>query len=1014
MRRAGRQTQAAPASPTGRVSGTGGRVSKAEEMNLKTMIAKHKLKLEQGIDEKIEVTHEFRKIERCSKITKKALMNFGRIYSDACNQFSASQTNVRKKLGASTVAPSSALVEQCAGLLAKRNKLAETALTSCKTSAQTLKKDFNIHKDMMKDLLSVSDTVNKQLNYKGDLYSTDENRWKFFHMYQEQDEASMAPEDCVIVIYCMRKTIYTVDSKSKEEWESGEDGFNYIKNMFIELGALCREVAGDKTYLDRQLKESIFGFDMLIKRSKEYPAKFSTNKAEYVGHAKKVEASTVALQDALVKQKCNNITKNTMGAIKLTAELVQDDPATKEAAAQLYKVSKAAYQFIADLWQIQKCYLPELFHRLQPLMFEEVIPKFLASVDVELYDTKKVLSYLIDRTLADYNSVIYKNITTLEVKQKDNVAVLKRYDLSNRQRIREMLKEIAVTIRVQDKPKQNMQHIFIDNQFLYIHHNCRYSTFDEFVKCDEFRANSIPAVLLCQQVTMEVQRAHDSGIVHGNITSESFYIDWNGIPRIYGFHFARFLSTQKSVRESIYDHLKTDVMAPECADQSNSLARTFAADIFSLSNVYEWIISKFSSSQKLEADLTIRLIKDLVKDMKSKIVASRPTLQIVQRRIDAIFKMMEATLLGVEEERKKAKREIKQIRKEKEEVDKRSKDVAGNLEHFKDKFKGLRAKEEEMRHKMNHLATDINQVRFFKIWNKDLNIPPYWESKGRKGFCLYPIDKASALFQVFRWICCPDEAKSLNQGRDQGRARYVALSVRCVWRIENPVMWDNFTSERMRVLYNLNDKKKENIKMPKLYHREKYHHALKLLPGYKHLKEEVNETYLLHGTGSGALMPLMCNGFNERFTTVALLGSGNYFAEDSGKTDQYVIGDGRLGCNPDLHQIIYTSDTRSRFPPYPAKAYYLLLCRVILGYYVRTQINDVATRDIVNLDNPGAKIWINSNNAELMPVPDSGVPPLMHTALVAEIGPGNPCFREFVQFHADRVYPEYLIMYVRK
>jgi outer membrane protein assembly factor BamB len=75
--------------------------------------------------------------------------------------------------------------------------------------------------------------------------------------------------------------------------------------------------------------------------------------------------------------------------------------------------------------------------------------------------------------------------------------------------------------------------------------------------------------------------------------------------------------------------------------------------------------------------------------------------------------------------------------------------------------------------------------------------------------------------------------------------------------------------------------------------------AVAALSESKALRPEVNEQLLLHGTSPDVLFSLLSNGLNERFSGTnagTKFGDGIYFAEDVGKSDQYVSpgGDGWL------------------------------------------------------------------------------------------------------------------------
>ena len=55
-------------------------------------------------------------------------------------------------------------------------------------------------------------------------------------------------------------------------------------------------------------------------------------------------------------------------------------------------------------------------------------------------------------------------------------------------------------------------------------------------------------------------------------------------------------------------------------------------------------------------------------------------------------------------------------------------------------------------------------------------------------------------------------------------------------------------------------------------------------------------------------------------------------AEDAGKCDQYVAGDGAFGGRLEgLHQRLYGAAQ-----DHPGRVYYLLVCRTTMGSYLRT------------------------------------------------------------------------------
>ena len=88
------------------------------------------------------------------------------------------------------------------------------------------------------------------------------------------------------------------------------------------------------------------------------------------------------------------------------------------------------------------------------------------------------------------------------------------------------------------------------------------------------------------------------------------------------------------------------------------------------------------------------------------------------------------------------------------------------------------------------------------------------------------------------------------------------------------------------------------------------------------------------------------------------------------------------------------------------RVYYLLLCRVLLGAVARTQ--DGATC----LDGGGGACFATAQNRELAVVPRSS-PAVHFHSLLAETGGRVQRHREFIVFHGNYVYPEYLLAYHR-
>ena len=178
------------------------------------------------------------------------------------------------------------------------------------------------------------------------------------------------------------------------------------------------------------------------------------------------------------------------------------------------------------------------------------------------------------------------------------------------------------------------------------------------------------------------------------------------------------------------------------------------------------------------------------------------------------------------------------------------------------------------------------------------------------------------------------------------------------------------------------------------------------------LLSEVNETMLLHGTSPDHLLSILSNGVNERFSgcsTGAVFGQGIYFAEDAGKNDQYAALDSHYDpsstTRAQLHKRLYVDTS------HPGNVFYLLACRVSLGHHVRTQESGERALSMDD-DGYGPRRVFPQSFRELAAVP--GVSPnVFHHALLVEKGGAVVRYREFVVFHGNRIYPEYLLAYQR-
>jgi len=167
--------------------------------------------------------------------------------------------------------------------------------------------------------------------------------------------------------------------------------------------------------------------------------------------------------------------------------------------------------------------------------------------------------------------------------------------------------------------------------------------------------------------------------------------------------------------------------------------------------------------------------------------------------------------------------------------------------------------------------------------------------------------------------------------------------------------------------------------------------------------------FLCTGTeGADLVWPIVQQGMNERFAGASAgtaFGAGSYFADDAGKVDQYVIRDETYNAAKALHQRLYSDSSR-----HPGNVFYVFVVRVTLGHSVKhAERGDQCFNPNSQMRNGGGYVtW-----RELANIPNHDTP---YNSLFAAAGAGITRFRynEYVVFHSDQTYPEYVLAYHRR
>jgi hypothetical protein len=104
-----------------------------------------------------------------------------------------------------------------------------------------------------------------------------------------------------------------------------------------------------------------------------------------------------------------------------------------------------------------------------------------------------------------------------------------------------------------------------------------------------------------------------------------------------------------------------------------------------------------------------------------------------------------------------------------------------------------------------------------------------------------------------------------------------------VHRIHNPRLWEEYQSEKSRILALIRHHGEPPFKHAE--HKINFQTTMRDLPTLDH---ELNEAYLLHAASYKAIDAIRNYGFEPKKSFRGLFGAGSYFAEDMTKADQYI------------------------------------------------------------------------------------------------------------------------------
>jgi len=856
----------------------------------------------------------------------------------------------------------------------------------------------------LKDLAQQIQSVLK--SFQADISSRLSQRLDFYpDALYKSPHVEKSPEDALEVFLAL-ETCQTVLGSAGNQKALIANDCQDLKTLVRELACILDENLTGPGAVGESVNDAISALQEVENaagawREEDMREMFSNDKSMLTKaiqdfHSAKMQIDIAALKAASVKSK--NTGKTDKYAVPCAA---------------LYKAQKEFITSSTKCWILQRNYLPEIYHDLFPV-FTDVLPFLLQTVDTQC-DVKAVTSLVVNgRSLHDYEIVGRKSEYVSIAKSRGKMCMLKSYRLTDRNDLRAMVKYLAFQNRLDENIAVHCSAAFVDNSMGYVHVPIDGMQVDLYTVLNDANFNDSVRnpVFLIRDILHVANECHKAGLVVGNLSPTSFFLDNNNIPRIHTFEYARLNTTTTGVRESrgghdwCFEHVNSSG-PPEIAS-----GWSMASDMFSLGKTIEAICKAGKPSLvAAEADAEVaKLIAQCTKKnptdrWRSDHALNWSDLLIKKLRVEVTTLLMQKKgIIEMKNVLKKARRDLEHAAGVADE------DLVG----FRYRKAAIQDATEKMKKGAHVLAQFAHQVEGDGRRHESLKVPVYWNNKTDDVWEIFPVDTTSMLFQVFRYIIQPSNVKALNVGRDvKERGRYTQLALHAIWRIENPILWRQYAVERrnMKEMFH-----RRRMRVPVFLLRKKFQQAIAELPGTEALFKDCNETYLLHGTGPGVILSICTSGVNERFTTAALFGKGSYFGEDSAKVDQYVEGDSVYKPDTKIHKRLFPAGQQIKFPTYPYKAYYLFLCRYLGGFAVRVQSNrdPSGINRMVNLSHRGANIWATADRRELGNIPGCGEPAFPYHSLIAELGGTITRFREFCQFHSSRVYPEYLICYTRR
>eukprot|EP00397_Hematodinium_sp_SG-2012_P000721 GEMP01000722.1.p1 GENE.GEMP01000722.1~~GEMP01000722.1.p1 ORF type:complete len:1036 (+),score=254.44 GEMP01000722.1:216-3323(+) len=958
---------------------------------------------------------------------KQTLELLSNIYSPDVRQFILVQDDMRKKYGCSKMAPIPSYTKDFAMQIQARNAAAATAKSTLASTLQQMKSDASIGSAAQKTLTDLATSILLQLGLN-DSGSNEAIRAQYFPNSPRRSSATGAaatsgleesPEDTLDVFLAMETVIRTVESATgaskRTKQASPSTSGQHLNLLFAELAHVLVERMRPGNSMAGIVDDTCHAFTRLETAEKQWHKGSAQNavmdaKKQFKICAMEYGAAAVEAECAEHVLKCaakKGVAASAEAKSKRDGHIVLANTAKEKLVAE----QKAFAGLESSAWIVQRNYLPEIWHELHPTVLD-TLEVFTESVDVST-DCSKSLT-LAERTLAEYDDPLFQTARVISTTYRGKTSLLKRYNLAHKQDLKALSAELVMQKKLKTHTVARIASIFVDNSDCYLHYENGVSNLEQFIETDIFNNSAHSAVLLIRSMIHCVQNCHKQGVVVGDINS-SWIVSTHGLPHLHDFYSARVVPNlpQKDIGEPLSESMARTFEPPEIRGaRVNKIqqAWTMKCDVYALGKAISVIADAGAESMRVSG--TDKVVSTLVASMCAADPSKRLSAAAALSQSDDLLATLADEMEAIQRQNDEIKDMANAISKAREELELARGEAKRDLTEVARIKKEMEVKQRLVEEKHKKLEMYAGEAADRAKLEETLKPPSYWsKSDPDAPISLIPIERKSPAFNMFRQVIKTDDPTQLNKGRDvTEKGTYSQLDLVGVWRVENPGLWRNYAVERGNIKSTIT---RRGLKIPKFALRDGLNDVLQKLPGFSQLFTECNETYLIHGTGPENILSITTNGVNERFTSAALFGKGSYFAEDIAKNDQYVRGDPVLGGYPELHRRLFPHGGEYGFPEYPYKAYYVALCRVVMGYPVRVFCMNAKKKQMRNIDFEGSPIFATTDERELASIPN--VEPLMqYHSLVAEKGGDIIRFREMCQFHSARVYPEYLICYTRK